>query len=391
MLSPAARAALQMIANERVLHDETLLDAIGRPVRLTKSSRPDVANLRALSESVLALLPPDLAALFLPLSDHDAADDKVVQMSGGLRVVAAFLEWVGPAGETWVAAIVGATVPMGADEVHLPMSALDEVVNRLNWSSDSCAWSSNTVDDMTFLLRVSGSAAPLDSRLESWRHVVAHLIVDALAAAENYYGDDAAAQPASNYLKLLTLAHGPESSAFGTQELLTAAQSFRDSLASDLAQVVDVQPTETGVLVTVPFRAGSTTYPLSVVFAPTAPCPENPQTAAGLAFMSRCYALVPAESAMKWARTFNGDDMTSDTDDRWDQTTPWLTGSWRSLEGPEPEKMVVYRGFVPNALKAHVSLTDLIAGTVREVWVSCDKYRLRERFNETVGVDHGTI
>lgn len=196
--------------------------------------------------------------------------------------------------------------------------------------------------------------------------------------------------PAQNYLELLELQHGGESM-FDQEGIYQAASSFRSSLNLELARVIDVQRAGRGVILTAPFRSGSATYPLSVYLGPVDADAESGSATAGLRYYSRCYSKVPAGEALRWVREFNLPEQSEKKTEEWHQTTPWLSGSWCVLADSGPERVLMHKGFIPNALKEHTDLQAVVAGVIREVWMSCDKHRLHEQFKATVQGLDGTL
>jgi len=372
-----------MIAREHVLTRRDLLDTLGRPERLLSAPSPDVDRLARIARAVLAELPPDLAAR---LPEPAEGDDGMVGMfDADSGVLLALKELVGPDGSVWVSAACG-TLYRGAEEAAggLPES-VNVLVNRLNVTDAGSAWTTSTVGDERTVVRLCGSARPLDEGSATWFRLVGYLLATAFAASERGRED---VGPGTSFVDLLSRADDVEG--FSADELVEAAVEFRDSFPPDLARVVMVEEAEDGVGVTIPFRADGDVHALSALFTVTAPG-DSGAAAPGLRVIAGFYENMRTRDAYRWARSFNGDDDTPESGDAWDQTTPWLFGSWQVLELEGDSAAVVYRGLVPAALKEHTSAADAIRGVMRESWVSANRYRLRREFDETVRTGHGDV
>lgn len=380
MTPEARRNALAIIAREHVLTRRDLLDTMGRPERLRGSGAPDVARLAAVGRSIMERMPDDLASRFPEFSEGD--DGMVATFDGDSGVLLALKELVAPDGSAWVSAACG-TVYRGADAAAGGLlENLNVLVNRLNMNDAGAAWSTSMVADERTIVRLTGTARRLDEGLHSWFDLVAYLLVTAIAAAER--GGDGIG-PGTSYLEVLSLEESTDR--FTREDLESAVLAFRRSFPDDLARVVLFEQTENGVAVCIPFLADGDVQALTAVFA----IGQDDEGGAGpgLHVFASLYENMRTKDAYRWARSFNGDDDVPESDDVWEQTTPWLLGAWQALEVGSDDSAVCYRGFVPNVLKRHASTEEIIRGVLKEIWVTSNRYRLRKEFDETIRSSHG--
>lgn len=377
-MTPAARKnALALIAREHVLTRRDLLDLLGRPERLRVCADPDVARLVHAAGSIIAALPPDLGVCLPPPSEK--ADGTVGSFDSETGVLLVLKELVGSGGIRWVCA-VSAAVYRGPEDVRgVPPESVNVLVNRLNVADAGAAWTTSVVAGEPTVVRLCAAARPFDEGSQTWFELVAYLLATSFAASER--GDGRGA----SFVELLE--RGDEAEGFSPEEIAAAAFEFRDSFPPDIARAVSVDPVEDGVGVTIPFHADGDVHALSALFTSTAPGEAN-GVAPGLRVIAGFYEQMRTRDAYRWARIFNGDDDTPEPGDSWDQTTPWLLGSWQALEVESDTAAVLYRGVVPAALKAHATALDVISGVVREMWSVANRYRLRREFEETVRGSH---
>ena len=352
---------------------------MGRPERLRGSKHPDVARLHAISCSVLERLPEDLASRFPESAEGDDGMVGTFDVKSG--VLLALKELSAADGTVWVSAVCG-TVYRGADQVANGLAeSVNVLVNRLNANDAGAAWSTSTVGDEKVIVRLAGTARPLDEGSHSWFELVAYLLATAIAASERGGG---ALGPGTSYVELCSLRDDVER--FTVDELEKAAFAFRRSFPEDLARVVLLERIDDGVGVSIPFSTGGEVHALTALF--TVPSAEEGPDR-GLQVFSNFYRSMPTKDAYRWSRSFNGDDDTPEGEDLWDQTTPWLLGAWQTAELEPDDSAVYYRGFVPDILRRHASTEEIIRGVMREIWVSANRYRLRNEFEATIRESHG--
>jgi len=381
MTPKARRNALAIIAREHVLTRRELLDTMGRPERLRSSTDPDVARLLNVGYAVLERLPEDLSARFPDLTEGE--DGMLATFESESGVLLALKELVAADGTVWLSAVCG-TVYHGAQEDAggLP-EGVNVLVNRLNMNDEGAAWVTTSVGESRSIVRLTGTARPLDEGSHTWFDLVAYLLATAIAASER---DGASVGPGTSYVELLSLDDGMDRFTLG--EVESAAIAFRRSFPEELARVVLLERVEDGVAVTIPFRADGDVQALTAIFT-VASSADTGMNRRGLRVFSNFYEDMPMKDAYRWARSFNGDDEVPESDDVWEQTTPWLLGAWQTMEVEAGDSAVFYSGFVPDVLKRHASTEEIIRGVLKEIWMTSNRYRLRREFEETIRSGHG--
>lgn len=380
-MTPAARRnALAIIAREHVLTRRDLLDTMGRPEKLRSSSAPDVERLHRVGRSILARLPEDLSAPFPEFSEGE--DGMVATFDTGSGVLLALKELVSGDGAVWISAVCGTVYP-GAEEAAggLPES-VNVLVNRLNMNDAGAAWATTTVGEQRSIVRLTGTARPLDEGVHVWFDLVGYLLATSIAASER--GSEGVG-PGTSYVELLAL--DDETDRFTLDDIESAAIAFRRSFPDELARVVLLERVEDGVGISIPFRVDGDIEALTAIF--TVPSDGDAGTRErGLHVFSNFYQGMRTKDAYLWARAFNGDDEVPETDDVWEQTTPWLLGAWQTMEVEADDSAVYYKGFVPDVLKRHANTEDIIRGVLKEVWMTSNRYRLRREFEQTIRGSH---
>lgn len=379
MTPDARRNALAIIAREHVLTRRELLDTMGRPERLRDSEHPDVERLSSVGRSILERLPDDLSTRFPEFSEGE--DGMVATFDGESGVLLALKELVAADGSTWLSAVC-ATVYHGAgDAVGGLVESVNVLVNRLNMNDAGAAWATTLMGEERSIVRLTGTAHPLDEGAHSWFDLVAYLLATSIAASER--GGEGVG-PGTSYVELLSLDDDIER--FTLDDVESAAIAFRRSFPEELARVVLLERIEDGVGVSIPFRADGDVQALTALF--TVPSDKS-SGERGLRVFSNFYEAMSTKDAYRWARAFNGDDEVPESEDVWDQTTPWLLGAWQTMEVEADDSAVYYKGFVPDVLKRHASTEEIIRGVLKEIWMTSNRYRLRKEFEETIRSSHG--
>jgi hypothetical protein len=389
----AGLEALKMIAVEQTLLDQQLLDSVAKPIHLIRRRDSDIVQLHAVLADVLEALPEDLRPSFVT-----STTDKgyLVAVDNDLGVGLMLSEAATPGGEPWLVAAVALYRPLErpAQAEALADVTLDETLSLLNWSDSGCTWvrfapSSGSEDsDVTMLARYSGTATPVGPRVGAWRRLVATLLQEALRAGETVLG--AGEGPATRSIRLLSLGiDRPVTPA----DLVTAAENYRGGLDRRLREVVFVNPSESGVCVTIPFRVFRRTIPIRVLFSVSDS--TDPTYGPAVNVLAGLYKPLPTAESMSWLRSFNGvggdNEAADDQDDDWFDTTPWTFGSWVAQDAVGDQVGVFYRGRIPFYMTSMVGLDEIVRGAVREVWSTSSKYRLHEEFQEAIGEMNGTV
>lgn len=379
-MTPAARRhALAIIAREHVLTRRELLDTMGRPERLRSSEGPDMSRLANIGRAVLERLPADLASRFPELSEGD--DGMLVTFDVESGVFLVVKELVSANGSVWISAVCG-TVYHGAEEAAGGLAeSVNVLVNRLNMNDAGAAWATTRVGEERSIVRLTGTARPLDEGVHVWFDLVAYLLATSIAASERG-GEEVG--PGTSYVEVLSLDDDIER--FTLDDVESAAVAFRRSFPEELARVVLLERVENGVGVSIPFRVDGDVEALTAIFTVSSGAAGGKER--GLQVFSNFYDSMPTKDAYRWARSFNGDDEVPESDDVWDQTTPWLLGAWQTMEVEADDSAVYYKGFVPDVLKCHASTEEIVRGVFKEIWMTSNRYRLRKEFEETMRGSH---
>lgn len=379
-MTPAARRnALAHIAREHILTRRDILDTLGRPERLRSSKHPDVARLFNVGNAVLERLPDDLASRFPEFSE--GADGMVATFeidSGALLVLK---ELTAADGTVWLSAVCGIVCPGAEVAAGGLVENVNVLVNHLNMNDRGAAWLTNTSDEERTVMRLTGTARRLDEGSHSWFDLVGYLLATTIAASER--GSEGIG-PGTSYVEVLSL--DDETDRFTLEELESAAHAFRNSFPEELARVVLLEQVDDGIGVSIPFQADGAVHALTAIFTVA---PEESASERGLRVFANLYKSMPTKDAYVWARSFNGDDEVPESEDVWDQTTPWLLGAWQTIEMAADDSSVFYKGFVPDVLKRHTGTEELIRGVLKEIWTTSNRYRLRKEFEETIRSTHG--
>lgn len=381
MTPEARRHALELIAREHVLTCREALDTLGTPIvlRPAPANGANVSRLRQIAAGIVQNLPADVADSIPDLAESDATP-----AIGGVGRDSGVLLWVvdlrAQDGTPWVGFFCGTMY--ANQEEFAPPEDLSSTINNLNLNDATDAWVSMEVAGERLMVRLCGSAHKVDGGLEGWYELAAYLITVAVAAGEDAESNEAA--PASTYLELLDMSQRGADNVYSEASLIVAATTFRDSFSEELARTVLLDDHLGGVGVLIPFLAGGEAHALLTVFEAVSD-EESPTGVGGVKIFGRLYDNLPISAALRWARTFNGDDVPSYDNDIWTQTTAWLYGSWQALEVLPGLASVFYKGFVSNTLRRHVDDVDLIRGCVQEMWVSASRYRLSEEFDSAIG------
>jgi hypothetical protein len=382
-VSPEARrTALSLIAREYVLARRDLLDAIGRPMRLTAAPVIDVACLSRLVASTLSQLPPDLARRFSVPSVEQ--HDMVAAHTGSADVFVVMSELVDESGGKWVAALTGAVFHEAWDVLEdgtdTPGLSVDVAVNDLNLRETGGYWGVAS-GGLNTAVRLTGCVHRSDADIPSWLELVAYQVASSLATAERWREG---ATPAKTYFALLTRP-GEETAVPVVDEVLRAAERFRASQPPPLRRVVDVSRVDDAVAITVPFPAEGKLHQLTTLLRPFHDHVELLDVEVpGLKVYGDFYAAVPSVDAYAWARVLNGDDDTPGVSTAWELTTPWTFGAWQVGESDTSSASLFYRGFVPATLAKFAPLEEVVRGAIREIWTASNRYRLRREFSHVV-------
>lgn len=372
-----------MIAAEHTLRNKKLLDSVAKTRHLAPTTENSEMGLRTVLTAIEGHLPADIK---LFLDDAHYGGGTLVSGDRDRGVMLALRNMTEQTGERWVAATTVLHIPIettgNTDVLH--GANMRDAARELNAGSYGCVWTLRETEDegekTTALVRVSGTAAPIEASMHNWRNIVANMYLEAVRAHEEINDERG---PAWWSLQLKNIAHTDEITG---RDIHMAASRFRDNLDSKLQDVVSVVAADDGVGVVVPFRAAGNTYPLRITFS----ADTWGDSEKGLRILAFLYKPVERTETERYLSSFNGTDF-DDTDDSWLITTPWSFGTWAAAEMPGERDILFYRGFIPSRMIDCVSLEEIIEGTLREVWATSDKHRLQEEFRETVGAIDGSF
>jgi hypothetical protein len=379
----AKKVALSMIAREHILTQQGVLDEIGKPLKLTPVRKGVEASLRQVARDIQDNMPVDFKeSLKEPQYDEDKGILHIIHEDFEIGITLFKLETLDK--EPWVAAILLSRL---ADKAEIEEDLGENVQIFINQLNQACVGQATHIVSNGMVVRMAGAAQKFGPETHRWTEMIATMLLEIAAREELESGEQG---PVGRYLEVLNIEAAGKIEPYTIEEIQWAALEYKNSLPRELARTVIIDELEKGVAVVVPFRAKNQVYALRTAFV----VGEVANLPGGLSIMSRFYENMGLQEAYDWAKSFNGDDSkigVDDDEEYWPQTTPWLYGSWQVWQMEQSENLLVYLGGISTRLRPYAATSDIIKGTVHEIWSSSNRYRLHQDFKEAIGGVDGTV
>jgi len=371
------RAALRLIAIERLLEDRAALDRLGRPLTLKKTDDADPSRLLPTLRRILDTLPPDIVEL---CDEPVGADDMLLVRTESLGMLGLSTA-SDPEGNLWVTVVVGQIAGSVDDFAD---ASLPESINRLNRQFPGLVW--HELDGM--IAAVSAAAVRLDHVSTPWCALVGRLFLTAQSVFFSTVGPDeeGVLHPSVNYARATEIVSNAPENRFTAADIEEGLYRYREFVPERLRSVLSLAEYEDEFYLAVPFRQGPRTERITVRVFTLEEDAGSDWSFPGIHITAPMPEEMTEHEAIAWCAELNreGADERAARAERWEQTTPWLLGNWSWDYRENGRSGVLYHGYIPNGLKGIVDLGEVLDGVVREVWVSWDKRRLRSEFTETI-------